>query len=116
MRTGTAKSIWKASPATAAPRCLRISVVATRLKRNGRRHRSTTQRRQKSRPPLVAERQAYDVGSWIVPVSRANGPGRRAVLWFQGCTLNCPGCFNQASHPFEGAPTDDDTSDIVRRV
>jgi len=52
----------------------------------------------------------------FVPVSRANGPGRRAVLWFQGCTLNCPGCFNQASHPFEGAPTDDDTSDIVRRV
>ena len=44
----------------------------------------------------------------FVPVSRANGPGRRAVLWFQGCTLNCPGCWNQASHPFEGAPTDDD--------
>ena len=44
----------------------------------------------------------------FVPVSRANGPGRRAVLWFQGCTLNCPGCLNQASHPFEGAPTDDD--------
>ncbi len=52
----------------------------------------------------------------FVPVSRANGPGRRTVLWFQGCTLNCPGCFNQASHPFEGAPTDDDASDIVRRV
>jgi anaerobic ribonucleoside-triphosphate reductase activating protein len=41
----------------------------------------------------------------FVPVSRANGPGRRAVLWFQGCTLNCPECWNQASHPFEGAPT-----------
>jgi len=52
----------------------------------------------------------------FVPVSRANGPGRRAVLWFQGCTLNCPGCWNQASHPFEGAPTDDDASDIIRRV
>ena len=51
----------------------------------------------------------------FVPVSRANGPGRRAVLWFQGCKLNCPGCWNQASHPFEGAPTDDG-SDIVRRV
>ena len=43
----------------------------------------------------------------FVPVSRANGPGRRAVLWFQGCNLNCPECWNQASHPFEGAPTDD---------
>jgi anaerobic ribonucleoside-triphosphate reductase activating protein len=50
----------------------------------------------------------------FVPVSRANGPGRRAVLWFQGCTLRCPGCFNQASHPFEGAPTD--ASEIIRRV
>ena len=53
----------------------------------------------------------------FVPVSLANGPGRRAVLWFQGCTLNCPGCFNQASHSFEGAPADDDdASDIIRRV
>jgi len=32
------------------------------------------------------------------PCSRANGPGRRAVVWFQGCTLNCPGCFNPATH------------------
>src|SRR6202051_5013457 len=51
----------------------------------------------------------------FVPVSRANGPGRRAVLWFQGCNLNCPECWNQTSHPLEGAPTDDG-SDIVRRV
>ena len=50
----------------------------------------------------------------FVPVSRANGPGRRAVLWFQGCTLNCPGCWNQASHLFEGVPTDG--SDITQRV
>lgn len=32
------------------------------------------------------------------PCSRANGPGRRAVVWFQGCTLGCPGCFNPATH------------------
>ncbi len=50
----------------------------------------------------------------FVPVSRANGPGRRAVLWVQGCTLNCDSCFNWASHPFEGEPTDG--SDIIRRV
>jgi len=32
------------------------------------------------------------------PRSRANGPGVRAVLWFQGCDLACPGCFNPATH------------------
>jgi anaerobic ribonucleoside-triphosphate reductase activating protein len=32
------------------------------------------------------------------PRSRANGPGIRFVVWFQGCTLGCPGCFNPATH------------------
>lgn len=36
----------------------------------------------------------------FLPASLANGPGRRAVLWLQGCTLGCPGCFNPATHPF----------------
>jgi len=36
------------------------------------------------------------------PASRANGPGLRAVLWTQGCTLGCPGCFNPGTHPFDG--------------
>ena len=30
--------------------------------------------------------------------SQANGPGLRAVIWFQGCTLGCLGCFNPESH------------------
>ncbi len=30
--------------------------------------------------------------------SFSNGPGRRMVLWVQGCTLNCPGCFNPETH------------------
>lgn len=30
--------------------------------------------------------------------SIANGPGRRFVLWLQGCTLGCAGCFNPATH------------------
>src|SRR5438045_2768327 len=38
----------------------------------------------------------------FLPASRANGPGRRAVLWFQGCSLNCPGCFNPQTHAFSG--------------
>ena len=34
----------------------------------------------------------------IEPASRANGPGLRAVVWFQGCSLGCPGCFNPLTH------------------
>ena len=32
------------------------------------------------------------------PRSVANGPGQRAVIWLQGCTLGCPGCFNTETH------------------
>lgn len=37
--------------------------------------------------------------------SRANGPGARYVIWFQGCSLGCPGCFNPATHPAAGPLT-----------
>ena len=33
--------------------------------------------------------------------SRANGPGTRFAIWFQGCSLACPGCFNPTTHPVE---------------
>jgi anaerobic ribonucleoside-triphosphate reductase activating protein len=36
------------------------------------------------------------------PRSRANGPGTRFVVWFQGCTLGCPGCFNPTTHDAAG--------------
>jgi anaerobic ribonucleoside-triphosphate reductase activating protein len=36
------------------------------------------------------------------PRSRANGPGARFVVWFQGCTLGCPGCFNPTTHDTGG--------------
>jgi anaerobic ribonucleoside-triphosphate reductase activating protein len=36
----------------------------------------------------------------FLPVSRSNGPGRRAVVWVQGCTRSCSGCFNQEMRPF----------------
>lgn len=36
------------------------------------------------------------------PRSRANGPGARFVVWFQGCSLGCAGCFNPATHPVGG--------------
>jgi anaerobic ribonucleoside-triphosphate reductase activating protein len=39
--------------------------------------------------------------------SRANGPGQRAVVWCQSCTLGCPGCFNAATHdPHSGTLVD----------
>lgn len=30
--------------------------------------------------------------------SLQNGPGDRAVVWTQGCSLRCDGCFNEATH------------------
>jgi len=40
------------------------------------------------------------------PRSRANGPGSRFVVWVQGCTLGCPGCFNPATHATGGRELD----------
>jgi anaerobic ribonucleoside-triphosphate reductase activating protein len=34
----------------------------------------------------------------VDPRSRANGPGTRFVVWLQGCTLGCAGCFNPGTH------------------
>src|SRR5688572_14366439 len=38
----------------------------------------------------------------FLPSSRANGPGSRAVLWVQGCSLACLGCYNPATHAHSG--------------
>ena len=46
--------------------------------------------------PIVARIHAVE------PRSRANGPGARFVVWFQGCTLGCPGCFNPTTHDAAG--------------
>ena len=48
----------------------------------------------------------------IEPRSRANGPGARFVLWFQGCTLGCPGCFNPSTHALGGREVDPATLDF----
>lgn len=34
----------------------------------------------------------------VLPVSYVNGPGVRAVVWTQGCSLHCPGCSNPLTH------------------
>src|SRR5712691_11379981 len=38
----------------------------------------------------------------FVPASRANGPRLRAVVYFQGCSLQCAGCWNPDTHKFWG--------------
>src|SRR5262245_1726110 len=38
----------------------------------------------------------------VLETSRVNGPGRRAVIWLQGCSLGCKKCWNPATHLSEG--------------
>lgn len=38
----------------------------------------------------------------LVSGSRVNGPGLRAVVYFQGCTLHCPNCWNPETHTLTG--------------
>jgi anaerobic ribonucleoside-triphosphate reductase activating protein len=47
--------------------------------------------------------------------SRANGPGARTVVWFQGCTLGCVGCFNPGTHALhvDGSNSERDINEIA---
>jgi anaerobic ribonucleoside-triphosphate reductase activating protein len=38
----------------------------------------------------------------VVPVTEAEGPGRRFAVWLQGCPLRCPSCCNPEMLPIEG--------------
>ena len=52
----------------------------------------------------------------ILTRSRSNGPGRRAVLWVQGCSLGCPGCYNPQTHvpdPATGRPVDEIAAELL---
>jgi len=35
------------------------------------------------------------------------------VVWFQGCTLGCPGCFNPATH---GDGPESDVADVIAQL
>ena len=50
----------------------------------------------------------------FLPFSYANGPGARAVIWVQGCSLGCAGCFNPKTHPSGGELTSVD--DLFLRI
>ena len=49
----------------------------------------------------------------FLPWTRANGPGLRSVVYFQGCSLNCAGCWNPATHKFRG--NEISVTSVVRR-
>ena len=38
----------------------------------------------------------------IVKESEANGPGKRGVVWVQGCSRHCEGCFNLETQSHSG--------------
>ena len=49
--------------------------------------------------------------------TQANGPGLRAAVWVQGCTLGCPGCFNAQTHAHQARTLVDPTQlagDLLR--
>lgn len=43
---------------------------------------------------MSRRRPLLNVGELLLR-SRANGPGVRAVVWVQGCSIGCPGCINR---------------------
>jgi anaerobic ribonucleoside-triphosphate reductase activating protein len=38
------------------------------------------------------------------------------VVWTQGCTLGCPGCFNPGSHPTKGLEGEVATDELAARI
>ena len=52
----------------------------------------------------------------LLPRSAANGPGERFVVWVQGCSLRCPGCWNRdtwSSEPRLQMSVDDLVAEIL---
>lgn len=49
--------------------------------------------------------------------STVNGPGTRAVVWTQGCSIGCAGCFNPLTHePEAGGAERHDPVELGRRL
>lgn len=52
----------------------------------------------------------------LIPDTEAEGPGRRAALWVQGCSLRCPGCCNPEMFAPDKGGEVLDTAEVARRV
>ncbi|RRJ54808.1 radical SAM protein [Paenibacillus oralis] len=51
----------------------------------------------------------------FTPSTFVNGPGNRAMIHFQGCTLACPGCFNSLTHSKNGGE-EISVNDLITRI
>lgn len=51
----------------------------------------------------------------IVGGGLAEGPGSRTIIWFQGCPIRCPGCYNPHLWPFEGGQ-EMSVEDVLKHV
>ena len=51
----------------------------------------------------------------LQPDSIVDGNGIRTVIWFQGCSHNCPGCHNPQTQPFDGG-FETDTEEIFKEI
>ena len=51
----------------------------------------------------------------LVNDSIVDGPGIRFTIFAQGCSHDCPGCHNPATHPF-GIGTDMSVSEIINQI
>jgi anaerobic ribonucleoside-triphosphate reductase activating protein len=47
--------------------------------------------------------------------SAVNGPGWRYTIWFQGCSILCPGCANKHIQPFTGG-TETTCEDLLKDI
>jgi anaerobic ribonucleoside-triphosphate reductase activating protein len=48
--------------------------------------------------------------------SLVNGPGRRAVVWLQGCEIGCAGCWNPATHARTAATSSMPASEVASHI
>lgn len=52
----------------------------------------------------------------ILPVSEVNGPGKRCVVWVQGCPKRCPGCWNPEFLSFEKTTNTVSAKELVTMI
>src|SRR5258708_5611758 len=51
----------------------------------------------------------------VMKNSLGNGPGRRAVVWLQGCELGCDGCWNPTTHTHD-AGSETSVDELASRI